>query len=90
MVSARQIRAGRALLGWSQQALADRAIVSISAIKRLELGMTDPRVSTVTAVQTALEKAGIEFISTTPGKGEGVRLARPDILPVHQTAIPAK
>jgi predicted transcriptional regulator len=78
MVSPRQIRAARALLGWSQQTAADRAIVSVSAIKRLEIGASDPRVSTVTAVQTALEKAGIEFIPASAGKGEGVRLAEPD------------
>lgn len=36
MISARQIRAARALLGWSQQDLADRAIISVNALRRLE------------------------------------------------------
>lgn len=77
MVSARQIRAARALLGWTQQQLADKAIVSFNAVTRLERGEVDPRVSTITAVEEALVKAGIEFIPTGE-KGEGVRLARAD------------
>jgi len=76
MITARQVKAARALLGWSQQDLADRAILSTNAVIRLERGQVDSRMSTVTAVQDALEKAGIEFIATE-GKGEGVRLARP-------------
>ena len=78
MISARQIRSARALLGWSQETLAERAIISVSALRRLELGETDPRVSTVTAVQAALEQAGIVFTPATTNQGEGVRLARPD------------
>ena len=74
MITPRQIRAARALLGWSQQDLADRAIVSLNAITRLETGSVDPRVSTLLAVETALTKAGIEFLPADL-KGEGVRLA---------------
>ena len=78
MISPRQIRAARALLGWSQQELADKAIVSVNAVLRVERSQVDPRVSTVTALQKALNKAGVEFISAADDKGEGVRLARPD------------
>lgn len=77
MITARQIRAARALLGWSQQELADRAIVSTNAVIRLERGQVDSRTSTVMAVQRALSKGGIEFIPADV-KGEGVRLALPD------------
>lgn len=75
MVTARQIRAARALLGWSQQTLADNAIVALNAVTRLERGEVDPRVSTVIAVEKAIRKAGIEFIPAVNGKGEGVRVA---------------
>jgi DNA-binding XRE family transcriptional regulator len=51
MIIARQIRAARALLDWSQQQLADKAIVSLNAVARLEKGRADPRVSTVLAIQ---------------------------------------
>lgn len=77
MVTPRQIRAARALLDWSQQELADKAIVSLNALARLERGAVDPRMSTMAAVEKALTKAGIEFISAGE-KGEGVRLAAPD------------
>jgi DNA-binding XRE family transcriptional regulator len=76
MITARQIRAARALLGWSQQQLADKAIVSLNAVARLEKGIVDSRVSTVQAVQKALVKAGIEFLDADQ-KGEGVRLKSP-------------
>jgi predicted transcriptional regulator len=76
MMSARQIRAARALLGWSQQQLADKAIVSLNAVTRLERDEVDPRLSTITAVQNALTKAGVEFLPAGD-KGEGVRLTKP-------------
>ncbi len=77
MISARQIRAARALLGWSQQELADRAIVSVNAIRRLERSQVDPRLSTIAAVKAALENAGVEFQFTDATRGEGVRLKSP-------------
>jgi len=76
MITSRQIRAARALLGWSQQQLADKAIVSLNAVARLEKGIVDSRISTVQAVQKALVKAGIEFLDADQ-KGEGVRLKSP-------------
>jgi predicted transcriptional regulator len=76
MITSRQIRAARALLGWSQQQLADNAIVSLNAVARLESGAVDSRISTVQAVQKALAKAGVEFLSADQ-KGEGVRLKSP-------------
>jgi predicted transcriptional regulator len=78
MITARQIRTARALLGWSQQQLADKAIVSLNALVRLEKGNVDSRVSTVSSVHRALTKAGIEFLSAGE-KGEGVRLKSPKL-----------
>jgi transcriptional regulator with XRE-family HTH domain len=54
MITARQIRAARALLGWTQQDLADKAIVAINAIARIERGSSDPRASTTNAIEAAL------------------------------------
>ena len=76
MITPRQIRAARALLGWSQQQLADKAIVSLNALTRLEKGRVDSRVSTVTAIEKTLSKAGVEFLPAGD-KGEGVRLKSP-------------
>lgn len=74
MITGRQIQAARALLGWSQQQLADKAVVSRNALNRLENERVDARTSTVEAVRRALEDAGIEFLSD--GESEGVRLRR--------------
>lgn len=73
MITPRQIRAARALLGWSQQELADRAIISLNALVRLENEKVDPRLSTVTAIENTLRKAGIEFLGSDAA-GEGVRI----------------
>ena len=76
MITSRQVKAARALLGWSQQELADRAIVSVNAVMRLEQGKVDTRTSTLSAVQKALSRGGVEF-RPSDQKGEGVRLNQP-------------
>ena len=72
-VSTRQIKAARALLGWSQEKLAAMARVSVPTVKRLEAvdGPLGGRADTSYRLQTALETAGIEF---TNGDASGVRL----------------
>lgn len=78
MITARQIRAARALLGWSRQELADKAIISLNALARLEGDKVDPRTSTLAAVERTLNRAGVEFLPVAADKGEGVRMASPD------------
>jgi len=72
-VSIRQIKAARALLGWSQEALATKANVSLPTVKRLEAadGLLGGREQTGIKLRRALEMAGIEF---TDGDHAGVRL----------------
>ena len=76
-VSIRQIKAARALLGWSQEQLAAAANMSIPTIKRLEAqdGPLGGRAETGNKIEAALEKADIEFIDENGG-GPGVRLRR--------------
>jgi DNA-binding XRE family transcriptional regulator len=76
-VSIRQLKAARALLAWSQEALAAAADVSIPTIKRLEAqdGPLGGRNETGTKIRSALESAGIEFIDENGG-GPGVRLRK--------------
>lgn len=76
-VSIRQIKAARALLGWSQTDLAGKADVSIPTIKRLEAedGLLGGRSETGEKIHAALEAAGVEFIDENGG-GAGVRLRR--------------
>jgi transcriptional regulator with XRE-family HTH domain len=72
-----QIRLGRVALGWSQQDLADRAVVAVNAVARRERGKTDIRTSTLEKIEKALIKGGIIFIPASDGLGEGVRLRKP-------------
>jgi predicted transcriptional regulator len=76
VISNLQIRAGRALLGWSQLMLADRAGVSPITIKRLEASGDgfDARYRTVVQVKQALEDAGVVFLSDTDRRSHGVAL----------------
>jgi predicted transcriptional regulator len=75
MIEAAQIRAARALLDLSQSDLSDLASVSATTVKRLEgVAQIGGAAETVWKIQTALEAAGIEFISAEGGKGPGVRL----------------
>ena len=70
MITARQSRAARALLGWTQQELADKALVSLTALKRLE-SEKDLRVyeSTEDQVRRVFEDAGITFLRLDQGEG---------------------
>ena len=80
LISPRQIRAARGLLGWTRTALADRAILSTTTVADIERGDVNPKTSTMIALVLALEKAGIEFLrADANGKGDGVRLTRGDI-----------
>jgi predicted transcriptional regulator len=76
-VTIRQIKAARALLGWSQDDLANRAQLSTATIKRLEAaeGEIRGREETQEAIVGALQEGGIEFIPENGG-GIGVRLAK--------------
>jgi predicted transcriptional regulator len=71
-----QIRAARALIGWTQADLAQASGVSEVAIKNLERGATDPRVSTINNIQAAFETAGVIFLEAGDVRdgGPGVRL----------------
>ena len=79
MITTRQVRAARSLLGWTRQELADKAVVSLNAVARLEAGQVDSRMSTFAAVQKALEQGGVVFLSTDHDLGEGVRFRNPDL-----------
>lgn len=77
MITLGQIKAGRALLNWNQEELAQSAGLSRPAIANLERGTVTPRVETLNAITKALEDAGVEFT-----EGPGVRL-RGETLRVH-------
>lgn len=75
MITARQSRAARALLGWTQETLADKAQVSLTALKRLESESSlEVYETTRDQVRRALEGNGIVLL--TSDQGEGVMLVR--------------
>jgi len=84
MITARQTRAARALLGWTQETLAEKALVSLTALKRLE-SENGLKVYETTRDQVSkvLEGNGIVFL--TSDQGEGVMLVRAKIESSHSS-----
>ena len=72
MISPSQCRGARALLGITQQRLADLAGISKRTVIEFEGAVRVPLLSTSRNLQWALESAGIEFLSGQGG-GSGVR-----------------
>ena len=64
-----QIKAARALLGWSQADLAKRSGYSLPAINNIERGIASARAETMTDIQQTFERNGVQFID-----GPGVRI----------------
>jgi transcriptional regulator with XRE-family HTH domain len=80
VITGRQIRAARALLGWTPVELAERAKVSYATVQRAEATADVPntRGANLHAIENTLRRAGIVFLDEgemQPG-GRGVRLAR--------------
>jgi len=59
------LRAARVLLGMEQIELAKRARVAIGTVRRMEGfdGQIGARTDTLSKVQSALERAGVEFLN---------------------------
>ncbi len=76
MISREQIKAARAMLDWSQTALAEQCgEVSVPTIKLLESGRVKSNDSTINAIRRTFEGHGIEFIEG------GVRFV-PDVVQI--------
>ena len=72
MISSSQIRAARALLGWSGQKLAVKSGVGVATLRRYELqeGIPAANTSVLLTIKECLENHGIEFTGdplTNPG-----------------------
>lgn len=71
-MSPEQSRAARGWLGWSQKDLADRASVGLSTVKDFESGSRTPIANNLTAIQRAVEEAGIALMADAEGKPLGI------------------
>jgi transcriptional regulator with XRE-family HTH domain len=75
MITGRQLRAARALLGWEAEELARKADVSRNTISKVENGQVTPRDGSLEKIMRAFETAGgVEFT-----ENEGVRFRPSDI-----------
>jgi transcriptional regulator with XRE-family HTH domain len=77
VITVAQLRAARALLGWSQAELAKSSGVAIATIKRMEgaRGLPKTAVENLWKVQQALQAAGVIFIEEND-EGPGVRFRK--------------
>jgi transcriptional regulator with XRE-family HTH domain len=73
MITSAQCRAGRALIDWSRDKLAETSKVALRTIVDFERDARNPRAVTLIALQGALESEGVIFIAEN-GDGPGVRL----------------
>lgn len=73
-ITARQIRAARAMLEIKQRDLAQAAGISLATLNNIERGVADPRSSTLAAIERALNTVGIDV--SDDGSTEEVRLHR--------------
>ena len=81
MLSSNQIRAARALLGWSGTDLADFSGVGITTLRRYELqrGIPSANTSVLMMIKKTLESAGMEFTGDPLVKpGVALRIKRDD------------
>jgi predicted transcriptional regulator len=76
LLFAARMRAARAVLGWSQTELGNKAQVTQRAIYRLEKGAVKPRHLTQTRISEVLKKAGIEFAELPNGGFEMIVRSR--------------
>ncbi len=65
-----EIRAARALLGWTQQDLAIRLGVALLTVKRIELGET-PLINYLSKIEKIFADEGVTFLSSK-GNAEGI------------------
>lgn len=62
-LSPEQVKAGRALLAWSQQELAGKARVGVSTVADFERGSRTPVANNAQAIREALESQGLKFMA---------------------------
>ncbi|MCI0753462.1 helix-turn-helix domain-containing protein [Teichococcus vastitatis] len=81
-----QCRAGRALLNWSREALAEASGVPSRTLADFELRNTKPRATTTRRLVEALQAAGVLLLTGDGAQGVGVRLRAPEQAPAPPEA----
>jgi len=74
MITSRQIRAARGLLGWSGDELADKVDVTRATLSKIESDLVQPQERTLARIAEVLDKHGVELVD-----GEGVKLRQQEV-----------
>jgi transcriptional regulator with XRE-family HTH domain len=61
MITGRQIRIARGILGWSERELARNAGVRVFTVRNIENDLTDEQLPGLSAIRAVLEAHGIVF-----------------------------
>ena len=77
LITGAQIRAGRALIRWSAETLAEKTKLGVATIRRADAADGEPPITTANAaaIRATLEAAGVIFVEEN-GEGPGVRLRK--------------
>ena len=89
MLTAGQIRAARAMLGWTVATLSLRAGIGQVLIRQLELrgnGVRHRPAAALQAVRAALEVGGVTFLDDDSQSGPGLRYRAADKVVVQDTS----
>ena len=79
MLTPSQVRAARALLGWSRTKLSEESGIPYGTLTDFEGKRTRMLSNSMAKLARALDKAGIELLyDGQEGKGAGVRLKKPE------------
>ena len=70
-----QVRAARGLLNWTVRDLAEYSGIHRNTVTNIETGKYGGSADAISAIRSAIEAAGVEFIDENGG-GPGVRLKR--------------
>ena len=73
MLTPAQLRAARALLGWSREQLATKSGTAAMTVRAFESRGSDPKRSTLLAWSRAIEGAGVGLIHEDDQGGAGLR-----------------
>lgn len=77
MLTPAQLKAARALIGWTREDLAEKSGIPAVTIRGFESLGADSKMSTILRMRRALSAAGVVFIDEDESGGPGVRLAKP-------------
>jgi ribosome-binding protein aMBF1 (putative translation factor) len=84
-----KVRAARAVLGWSQTYLGQRAKLSQRAIHRIEQAAVQVRRSSALAIQAAFDGTGIRFVELNDG-GFALTVPRTALAAAQETLSPPR